>query len=540
MRKRFISGLTAVCMLGILLANSFLSVPASAVIAEVGASVAAGLLMGTLFNQMTGGTGYDFTDAFSDCFSFATKPHDQYIRDNPDADIYLPDGTPYYVDGQYVTGIDLKKGEAEIAARIQSHWNIAESLGIKTPQETIHAAVQALNNGIADGSIVIHVDDNGNISMPTRSWCNSVSDTYYNLGVYTDKNGTNRVQTYYTLLSDYIYTNYNSWDIISNAPAQCELSLYNTVSTGRRVRFVPYFIADDELNILRFSIGSSTNSVYFNSSGNTFTNSVNYPLSYDKELWSTYYDNLQDFLLTSSTSISLNDSVTSVNYSVAAGITWAMSSQATVSIDSSLQSSYSQKSVTDYKDIQARGFVVVADKDYVKFQEAAKKGSIDQKKENVSIPLTGVETTIGNMGLAGVGSGATKGTVSVDSKTKEITVTNEATKEAELVIEQSKPGDIDIPDSDTIIDKFPFSLPFDLYRLLTIFVAEEKKPIFTVPIKTSFGWSDIEVNVDESFTLDFTQFQIGGVDIVQCLIRTSFYVLFVSFLIKITPKLILK
>ena len=89
MRKRFISGLTAVCMLGILLANSFLSVPASAVIAEVGASVAAGLLMGTLFNQMTGGTGYDFTDAFSDCFSFVVTPHNQFIRDNPDADIYL-------------------------------------------------------------------------------------------------------------------------------------------------------------------------------------------------------------------------------------------------------------------------------------------------------------------------------------------------------------------------------------------------------------------------------------------------------------------
>ena len=109
MRKRFISGLTAVCMLGILLANSFLSVPASAVIAEVGASVAAGLLMGTLFNQMTGGTGYDFTDAFSDCFSFVVTPHNQFIRDNPDADIYLPDGTPYYVDGQYAAAIELRK-----------------------------------------------------------------------------------------------------------------------------------------------------------------------------------------------------------------------------------------------------------------------------------------------------------------------------------------------------------------------------------------------------------------------------------------------
>lgn len=204
MRKRFISGLTAVCMLGILLANSFLSVPASAVIAEVGASVAAGLLMGTLFNQMTGGTGYDFTDAFSDCFSFATKPHDQFIRDNPDADIYLPDGTPYYVDGQYVTGIDLKKGEAEIAASIQSHWNIAESLGLKTPQETIHAAMEAFNAGLADGSIVIHVDDDGNISMPTSSWCTSVSDIYDRLGVLTSKNGTSRSLHTWVLSSQYI------------------------------------------------------------------------------------------------------------------------------------------------------------------------------------------------------------------------------------------------------------------------------------------------------------------------------------------------
>lgn len=212
MRKRFISGLTAVCMLGILLANSFLAVPASAVIAEVGASVAAGLLMGTLFNQMTGGTGYDFTDAFSDCFSFVVTPHNQFIRDNPDADIYLPDGTPYYVDGQYAAAIELKKGEAEITKMVQSHWNIAESLGLKTPQETIHAAMEAFNAGLADGSIVIHVDDDGNISMPTTSYCNAVTSIYDNLGVVTSKNGLKRSTTLYSLVSPYISKVSYGWD----------------------------------------------------------------------------------------------------------------------------------------------------------------------------------------------------------------------------------------------------------------------------------------------------------------------------------------
>lgn len=538
MRKRFISGLTAVCMLGILLANSFLAVPASAVIAEVGASVAAGLLMGTLFNQMTGGTGYDFTDAFADCFSFATKPHDQFILDNPDADVYLPDGTPYYVDGHYVTGIDIKKTESEISDTIRSHWNIAESLGLKTPGETIHAALESINEGLSDGSIVIHVDDNGNISMPTRSWCEAVSDTYYRLGVYTDKNGTNRVQTYYTILSDYIYTNYTSWNITSNAAAQCELDLYGNVTTGRRVRFVPFFVADDELHIMRFSISSYTHDVSYNPGGNNFTDHVYFPTSSGSETWHTYYDTLQDFLLTSNTFINLNDDCNSVSYSISAGISWASSETSSVSIDNSLQLSFSGKSISDFDSIQFRGFVVVADNNYVKFQESARSGFLEQEKISNSIPLTGVEQTIENMGLAGVGSGATKGTVSVNSKTKDITVTNEATKEAELVIEQSKPGDIDIPDNDTIIDKFPFSLPFDLYRMLTIFVVPEQKPIFTFPIETTITNGGLNYKIDEEIEVDLTRFQFMGQDIVRLVLRSTFYVGFVIMLIHVTSKFI--
>ena len=519
MRKRFISGLTAVCMLGILLANSFLAVPASAVIAEVGASVAAGLLMGTLFNQMTGGTGYDFTDAFSDCFSFVVTPHNQFIRDNPDADIYLPDGTPYYVDGQYAAAIELKKGEAEIAKMVQSHWNIAESLGLKTPQETIHAAVEAFNAGLADGSIVIHVDDDGNISMPTTSWCNSVTDIYDNLGVTTDNKGNRSA----TLLS-FISPNIVSF-VCGNSYSHNDIQDYE---------IIPFVINDDGFHCLNLRIPLNPSMSAYG-----FKSWTNYLFSTQCSCTAHNFDSSGNYNFSSTYSFS-SDFSTLYYYSVCTYCGVTKNDETDLS-KFKANFSISGKSI-DFLTVHKSGWLVIDNtvQSYQNFVNSYNNGEISYELQQVKIPLTGVENTIGNMGLAGVGSGATKGTVSVDSKTKDITVTNEATKEAELVIEQSKPGDIDIPDSDTIIDKFPFSLPFDLYRLLTIFVADEKEPIFTVPIQTSFGWSDIEVNVDESFTLDFTQFQIGGVDIVQCLIRTSFYVLFVAFLIKITPKMILK
>lgn len=155
-----------------------------------------------------------------------------------------------------------------------------------------------------------------------------------------------------------------------------------------------------------------------------------------------------------------------------------------------------------------------------------------------SIPLTGVENTIGNMGLAGVGSGTAKGTVNVDAKTKDITVTNEQTKEAEKVIEQGNAGDIDTPDVDSITDKFPFSLPFDIYNLVTIFVRDEQKPIFEIPIQTTLDIAGEDYKVDEKIVLDLTQFQLNGVDIIRVFTRTVTYIAFIAFLIKITPHVI--
>lgn len=329
-------------------------------------------------------------------------------------------------------------------------------------------------------------------------------------------------------VSVFIETTYDSWSVTVHA--------YDYMKSDAEVHFYQYAIQNDGLFIFKQHIVCHQLRLFCYYSNNKYVTCGDLYKS-----WTQYFSTAKDYYSEIWHSFEFTEDNALVSMSIGCDETseTCSKSYATSGVPNSC---FGSQIFDPNTSVQARGIIQIKNgSDNVnQFLVQAQEGAIQSKENNVKIPLTGVENTIGNMGLAGVGAGATKGTVSVDSKTKDITVTNEATKEAELVIEQGNAGDIDIPDSDTIIDKFPFSLPFDLYRLLTIFVAEEKKPIFTVPIKTSFGWSDIEVNVDESFTLDFTQFQIGGVDIVQCLIRTSFYVLFVAFLIKITPKMIQK
>ena len=514
MRKRFISGLTAVCIVGILITNMITSASAVISAAVVGASVAGSLLLGTLFNQMCGGQGYDFTNAFQDAVQLYTDWEEDF--DGSAKDPIHP-----------VTKVEIDTSKVNISDNVNFN-----SVGGTSADKMLIEMQKAINSGLEDGSIEISFDENGNISMPTTSWCTSVADIYSRLGVYTSKDGTNRSRTYWSLVSPYIETTYDSWDV-SVCGYKCPY------------RFAPlfqYVVQNDKLIIFRHNFVAESNCVfyrpvdYYEYPGNVSTG-----LHPDNLIYSGKYSSLDSFLSNNLASVSVDDTNSSAVLTISNSIT-NDSNSLSITFDSDNNIGFGDVKFESSQPVQARGFIQVKSDQasWNNFIVQAQEGAIQSKENNVKIPLTGVENTIGNMGLAGVGSGATKGSVSVNSKTKDITVTNEATKEAELVIEQSKPGDIDIPDSDTIIDKFPFSLPFDLYRLLTIFVAEEKKPIFTVPIQTSFGWSDIEVNVDESFTLDFTQFQIGGVDIVQCLIRTSFYVLFVAFLIKITPKMILK
>lgn len=501
MRKRFISGLTAVCIVGILITNMITSASAVISAAVVGASVAGSLLLGTLFNQMCGGQGYDFTNAFQDAVKLYTDWEEDF--DGSAKDPIHP-----------VTKVEIDTSKVNIPDNIDFN-----SVGGTSADKMIVEMQKAINAGLEDGSIEINFDENGNISMPTTSWCNSVTDIYDNLGVTTDNKGNRSA----TLLS-FISPNIVSF-VCGNSYSHNDIQDYE---------IIPFVINDDGFHCLNLRIPLNPSMSAYG-----FKSWTNYLFSTQCSCSAHNFDSSGNYNFSSTYSFS-SDFSTLYYYSVCTYCGVTKNDETDLS-KYKANFSISGKSI-DFLTVHKSGWLVIDDtvQSYQNFVNSYNNGEISYELQQVKIPLTGVENTIGNMGLAGVGSGATKGTVSVDSKTKDITVTNEATKEAELVIEQSKPGDIDIPDSDTIIDKFPFSLPFDLYRLLTIFVAEEKKPIFTVPIQTSFGWSDIEVNVDESFTLDFTQFQIGGVDIVQCLIRTSFYVLFVAFLIKITPKMILK
>lgn len=107
--------------------------------------------------------------------------------------------------------------------------------------------------------------------------------------------------------------------------------------------------------------------------------------------------------------------------------------------------------------------------------------------------------------------------------------------------------DLDIPS--TIITKFPFCLPFDFYKLLTIFAAEPEPPVFRIPISNKIDLSDYADNqtfgeyvnetgeplfeIDEELVID-----LSGIPLIQPISYTCFIVGFIFMLIMITTKLI--
>ena len=512
MRKRFISGLTAVCIAGILITNMITSASASLTAAVVGASVAGSLLLGSLFNQMCGGQGYDFTNAFQDAVKLYTDWDEDF--DGSAKDPIHP-----------VTKVEIDTSKVNIPDNIDFN-----SVGGTSADKMIVEMQKAINAGLEDGSIEINFDENGNISMPTTSWCTSVADIYSRLGVYTSKDGTNRSRTYWSLVSPYIETTYDSWDVSVcgyKFPYRFAPLFQYVVQNDKLIIFQHYFVARTD-NI--FYLGPR----YFTYPGSVVTGSHPNGLIY-----SGAYDSYDTFYSNNLSSVSVDDTNSSAVISISNSI-GNVSNSLSITFGSSVNTGFGNVVFDSSQPVQARGFIQVkSDEDsWNNFIVQAQEGAIDSKENHEKIPLTGVENTIGNMGLAGVGAGATKGTVSVNSKTKDITVTNEATKEAELVIEQGNAGDIDTPDVDSITDKFPFSLPFDIYNLVTIFVRDEQKPIFEIPIQTTLDIAGEDYKVDEKIVLDLTQFQLNGVDIIRVFTRTVTYVAFIAFLIKITPHVI--
>lgn len=517
MRKRFISGLTAVCIVGILITNMITSASAVVTAALVGASVAGSLLLGTLFNQMCGGQGYDFTNAFQDAVKLYTDWEEDF--DGSAKDPIHP-----------VTKVEIDTSKVNIPDNVNFN-----SVGGTSADKMLIEMQKAINEGLEDGSIEINFDEDGNLSMPTTSWCNAVCETYEKFGIYKNKNGLNYVQTYFSIVSEYIESTWRGWD-----QTVCKQSL--RPHTSFKPRFVPYFVQNDKLTFLNLQYVVGDHSVmlqYLSWGSGKIDSGVSTPaLKTDDELYSqkdgAYVEGLsctQSFSLSSDLSLASMSAVNAVD---------SVSYDYDLSKNRSFRVGLGGSEFDPSSPVQECGYVLLKDgaDAFSGFKISATEGAIENKRNDVSIPLTGVENTIGNMGLAGVGTGTAKGTVSVNSKTKDITVTNDATKEAELVIEQGKAGDIDTPDVDSITDKFPFSLPFDIYNLVTIFVRDEQKPIFEIPIQTTLDIAGEDYKVDEKIVLDLTQFQLNGVDIIRVFTRTVTYIAFIAFLIKITPHVI--
>lgn len=504
MRKRFISGLTAVCIVGILITNMITSASAVISAAVVGASVAGSLLLGTLFNQMCGGQGYDFTNAFQDAVKLYTDWEENF--DGSAKDPIHP-----------VTKVEIDTSKVNIPDNIDFN-----SVGGTSADKMIVEMQKAINSGLEDGSIEINFDEEGNISMPTTSYCNAVTSIYDNLGVVTSKNGLKRSTTLYSLVSPYISKVSYGWDY--------------SYSKYEQYYAVPFVISSDggfSLINIRLDVHTSGFGIYSGTGWTTYIDGSSSPCVASGQYGDCFYDYDGNY----QSSFSLSSECSVLHFSASCNKGHSVSKD--ISIPVKYRNTFTGKTI-DYTSVQKCGLAFVSnDYDiYNRFVTSYNNGDITCDRENVSIPLTGVENTIGNMGLAGVGSGATKGTVSVNSKTKDITVTNEATKEAELVIEQGNAGDIDTPDVDSITDKFPFSLPFDIYNLVTIFVRDEQKPIFEIPIQTTLDIAGEDYKVDEKIVLDLTQFQLNGVDIIRVFTRTVTYIAFIAFLIKITPHVI--
>lgn len=107
--------------------------------------------------------------------------------------------------------------------------------------------------------------------------------------------------------------------------------------------------------------------------------------------------------------------------------------------------------------------------------------------------------------------------------------------------------DIDIPS--VIINKFPFCIPFDFIRIISVLCADPVAPVFRIPISTSpenlEGWEgnqtigeylnpdELLFEIDEEVIID-----LSVIPLLQPICYTCFIVGFVLLLIHITPKMI--
>ncbi len=140
--------------------------------------------------------------------------------------------------------------------------------------------------------------------------------------------------------------------------------------------------------------------------------------------------------------------------------------------------------------------------------------------QEISAQLTELKENLDTLGFA---------EVSADIKNISQILSDAASKELDV-------NEIENIDPDWYIEKFPFCLPFDFYRIITLFVRDPVPPVFTVPIKADINAFGLDQSVDEEIVLDLTIFKVNGVDIVQVVLNFVCILGFVLMLIHTTTK----
>lgn len=154
--------------------------------------------------------------------------------------------------------------------------------------------------------------------------------------------------------------------------------------------------------------------------------------------------------------------------------------------------------------------------------EDLKQGDKDREAVlgDISGQLTDLKTYLDSLGLSEIGA---------EIKNISQILSDSATLELNT-------SEIENINADWYIEKFPFCLPFDFYRILTLFVRDPVPPVFTVPIKAEINAFGLDQSVDEEIVLDLTVFKVNGVDIVQVVLNFVCILGFILTLIHITTK----
>ena len=123
------------------------------------------------------------------------------------------------------------------------------------------------------------------------------------------------------------------------------------------------------------------------------------------------------------------------------------------------------------------------------------------------------------------------GTIGKDISTEADKAANDATNADRDTTKPSTPGeDTDIPDlsiPQIITTKFPFSIPWDLYRSVNILVAPAQAPKWELPLHFDM------LNVNTTLTIDLSQF-----DGIAALLRWGLSLLFLISLIILSSTII--